>query len=200
MGTYTWTITPNDIDREIRVWKDRNSGKLINGWDFFAYNYDAEQIINVLKYGKELNKSVLITCSNLFWKADIIYDNYSNNTNINNNNNANISNNNNTKNKDISNITTNDDGDKTKDDNLEINKEKPIAVNFYSLDQKIHFPMVCYSSDIFSSVVNKLCIEFPELKHKNILFIHNGDVKNTSITIEQNKIKNGENILLEYYE
>ena len=199
MGTYTWTITPNDIDREIRVWKDRNSGKLINGWDFFAYNYDAEQIINVLKYGKELNKSVLITCSNLFWKADIIYDNYSNNTNINNNN-ANISNNNNTKNKDISNITTNDDGDKTKDDNLEKNKEKPIAVNFYSLDQKIHFPMVCYSSDIFSSVVNKLCIEFPELKHKNILFIHNGDVKNTSITIEQNKIKNGENILLEYYE
>ena len=199
MGTYTWTITPNDIDREIRVWKDRNSGKLINGWDFFAYNYDAEQIINVLNYGKELNKSVLITCSNLFWKADIIYDNYSNNTNINNNN-TNISNNNNTKNKDISNITTNDDGDKTKDDNLEKNKEKPIAVNFYSLDQKIHFPMVCYSSDIFSSVVNKLCLEFPELKHKNILFIHNGDVKNTSITIEQNKIKNGENILLEYYE
>ena len=42
MGTYTWTITPNDIDREIRVWQDRNSGKLINGWDFFAYNYDAE--------------------------------------------------------------------------------------------------------------------------------------------------------------
>ena len=199
MGTYTWTITLNDIDREIRVWKDRNSGKLINGWDFFAYNYDAEQIINVLKYGKELNKSVLITCNNLFWKADIIYDNYSNNTNINNNN-TNISNNNNTKNKDISNITTNDDGDKTKDDNLEKNKEKPIAVNFYSLDQKIHFPMVCYSSDIFSSVVNKLCLEFPELKHKNILFIHNGDVKNTSITIEQNKIKNGENILLEYYE
>ena len=199
MGTYTWTITPNDIDREIRVWKDRKSGKLINGWDFFAYNYDAEQIINVLKYGKELNKSVLITCSNLFWKADIIYDNYSNNTNINNNN-ANISNNNNTKNKDISNMTTNDDGDKTKDDNLEKNKEKPIAVNFSSLDQKIHFPMVCYNTDIFSSVVNKLCIEFPELKHKNILFIHNGDVKNTSITIEQNKIKNGENILLEYYE
>ena len=179
---------------------ERQKFRKINKWlGFFAYNYDAEQIINVLKYGKELNKSVLITCNNLFWKADIIYDNYSNNTNINNNN-TNISNNNNTKNKDISNITTNDDGDKTKDDNLEKNKEKPIAVNFYSLDQKIHFPMVCYSSDIFSSVVNKLCLEFPELKHKNILFIHNGDVKNTSITIEQNKIKNGENILLEYYE
>ena len=199
MGTYTWTITPNDIDREIRVWKDRKSGKLINGWDFFAYNFDAEQIINVLNYGKELNKSVLITCSNLFWKADIIYDNYSKNTNINNNN-ANISNNNNTKNKDNSNITTNDDGDRTKDDNQEKNKEKPIAVNFYSLDQKIHFPMVCYNTDIFSSVVNKLCIEFPELKKKNIFFIHNGDVKNTSATIEQNKIKNGENILIDFYQ
>ena len=198
MGTYTWTITPNDIDREIRVWKDRNSGKLINGWDFFAYNYDAEQIINVLNYGKELNKSVLITCSNLFWKADIIYDNYSKNYNINNNN-ANISNNN-TKNKDNSNITINDDGDRTKDDNLEKNKEKPIAVNFYSLDQKIHFPMVCYNTDIFSSVVNKLCIEFPELKKTNIFFTHNGDVKNTSATIEQNKIKNGENILIEFYQ
>ena len=21
--TYTWTITPNDIDREIQVWKDK---------------------------------------------------------------------------------------------------------------------------------------------------------------------------------
>ena len=75
MGTYTWTITPNDIDREIKVWQDRRSGKLRNGWDFLAFNYDAEQIINVLKYGKELNKSVLITCRNLFWKAEIIYEN-----------------------------------------------------------------------------------------------------------------------------
>ena len=75
MGTFTWTITPNDIDREIKVWKDRKSGKLKNGWDFLAFNYDAEQIINVLNYAKGLNKSVLITSSYLFWKADVIYDN-----------------------------------------------------------------------------------------------------------------------------
>ena len=79
MGTFTWTITPNDIDREIKVWKERKSGKLKNGWDFLAFNYDADQIINVLKYAKELNKSVLITSSYLFWKADIIYDNRENN-------------------------------------------------------------------------------------------------------------------------
>jgi len=61
MGTFTWTITPNDIDREIKVWKDRKSGKLKNGWDFLAFNYDAEQIINVLNYAKGLNKSVLMS-------------------------------------------------------------------------------------------------------------------------------------------
>ncbi len=55
MGTFTWTITPNDIVREIKVWKDRKSGKLKNGWDFLAFNYDNEQIINVLNYAKGLN-------------------------------------------------------------------------------------------------------------------------------------------------
>ena len=73
---YTWTITPNDIDREIQVWKDRKSGKLKQFWDFLAINYDADQIINVLEYAKKLkNKSVLITCKNLFWKAEVIYTN-----------------------------------------------------------------------------------------------------------------------------
>ena len=74
--TYTWTITPNDIDREIQVWKDRKDGKLKQFKDFIAINYDADQIINVLKYAKSLkDKSVLITCKNLFWKAEIIYTN-----------------------------------------------------------------------------------------------------------------------------
>ena len=73
--TYTWTITPNDIDREIQVWRDRKSGKLKNGWDWVAINYDADHIINVLEYGKSLNKSVLITCKHLFWEAEVIYDN-----------------------------------------------------------------------------------------------------------------------------
>ena len=116
MGTYSWIITPNDIDREIKVWQDRKSGKLRNGWDFLAFNYDAEQIINVLKYGKELNKSVLIISRNLFWKAEIIYDNYSNNINANNTNSKNTNTNNsnsNTPNKDESNITTNKDCDNT---------------------------------------------------------------------------------------
>ena len=218
MGTYTWTITPNDIDREIKVWQDRNSGNLRNGWDFLAFNYDAEQIINVLKYAKELNKSVLITSSYLFWKADIIYDNYSNNNNENtsrnntfiyniNTNNANS----NIKIDDNNNITINGEADNTKEDNEEKNKnleqkkresldnkEKPIAVIFISADQKIHFPIICYSSESFSSVIEKLYDEYPELNKKNVFFIHNGEIINTSATVELNKIKNGDNILLDF--
>ena len=128
MGTYTWTITPNDIDREIKVWQDRRSGKLRNGWDFLAFNYDAEQIINVLKYGKELNKSVLITSSNLFWKADIIYDNYANNNNKRNYNNTNNNNTNNpnthTNNNNNNNSTTNEAKDNTDEGNNEDNQNR----------------------------------------------------------------------------
>ena len=50
--TYTWTITPNDIDREIQVWRDRKSGKLKNGWDWVAINYDADHIINCFRIWK----------------------------------------------------------------------------------------------------------------------------------------------------
>ena len=122
MGTYTWTITPNDIDREIKVWEERGSGKLKNGWDFVAINYDPEQIINVLKYAKEINKSVLITCSNLFWKAEIINDKndcsmwgppMSHGTNDNNNNK----------------ITTNDGNSTTNDNNNSTTNGGDIAIN-----------------------------------------------------------------------
>ena len=129
MGTYTWTITPNDIDREIKVWKERKSGKLKNGWDFLAINYDADQIINVLNYAKELNKSVLITNQNLFWKADIIEHNQ------------------------LSDI-----------------KEKPMAVNFRTVDQRINFPMICYYSQNFSELEQNLYTDFPDLKSGKYCF------------------------------
>ena len=187
MGTYTWTITPNDIDREIKVWEDRNSGKLKNGWDFVAINYDSEQIINVLKYAKELNKSVLITSSYLFWKADIIYDNYSNNDYSNNNNYKKIN--------DKSDINANEDEKKMRP--LD-NKEEPIAISFMTPDHSINFPLACCRSDNFSELTNKLYIEYPELKKENLLFLYNGDMIDPSVTVEQNKIKKGSIILINY--
>ena len=186
MGTYTWTITPNDIDREIKVWEDRNSGKLKNGWDFVAINYDSEQIINVLKYAKELNKSVLITSSYLFWKADIIYDNHSNND---------YTNNNYRKINDKNDINPNENEKKRRPSE---NKEEPIAISFMTTDHSINFPLVCCSSDNFSELTKKLYIEYPDLKKENLIFLYNGDVIDLSGTVEQNKIRNGSIILINY--
>ena len=80
------------------------------------------------------------------------------------------------------------------------NKENPIAVNFSSTDQSILFPIVCYNSEMFSKVEEKLYLEFPQLRGKNIYFMANGNIINPSVTVEQNKIKNGTTILINYYE
>ena len=80
------------------------------------------------------------------------------------------------------------------------NKEKPISVIFSSVDQKINYSIVCYNSEIFSSVEEKLYLEFPELKNKKIYFMANSNIINRSANIEQNKIKNSTTILIDYYE
>ena len=77
-------------------------------------------------------------------------------------------------------------------------KEKPISVIFTSVDQQIHYSLVCYESDIFEKVEQELYEEYPELKHKNIIYLFNEKVINTSATLEQNKIKNSSIILINY--
>ena len=76
--------------------------------------------------------------------------------------------------------------------------EKPIAIIFSSIDQSIHYAIACYISDKFSVVKEELFNEYPELKNKNIYFLVNGQIINTSSTLEQNKIKNGANILINF--
>ena len=56
--------------------------------------------------------------------------------------------------------------------------------------------MACKTTDIFAELEKRLYIEYPDLKHKNIYFIANGNVINTSVTLEQNKIKNGNTIII----
>ena len=78
--------------------------------------------------------------------------------------------------------------------------EKPIAIIFSSIDQSIHYAIACYISDKFSVVKEELFNEYPELKNKNIYFLVNGQIIDTSSTLEQNKIKNGANILINFIE
>ena len=77
-------------------------------------------------------------------------------------------------------------------------KEKPIGVNFISVDQNIHYPVGCFISDNFSKIEAELYEEYPELKNKKITFFANGGVIDKSATLEQNNIKQGTNILMNY--
>ena len=76
--------------------------------------------------------------------------------------------------------------------------EKPISIIFTSVDQKVHYSLVCYESDIFEKVEQEFYEEYPELKNKEIIFLFNGGAINTSATLKQNKIKNSAIILINY--
>ena len=73
-----------------------------------------------------------------------------------------------------------------------------IAVNFRSVDDSINYPIWGIKTDNFSTIEEKLYFEFPELRYKNIFFIANGYKINKADTLEKNKIKNGDTIIIHY--
>ena len=89
--------------------------------------------------------------------------------------------------------------------NLQLKKnvnlvKKDITINFISIDQNIKFTITCSNLDIFSTVLEKLYLEFPELKEKSIYFIVNGNIINKLYSLERNKIRNGNQILINMVE
>ena len=79
----------------------------------------------------------------------------------------------------------------------ELNVErKDITINFTSTDQKIKYSLNCCNLDVFSLIKEKLCLKFDELKNKKIFFLSNGNILKKKLTLEQNKIKDGEQILI----
>ena len=77
-------------------------------------------------------------------------------------------------------------------------KEKIISVMFFIPEQNIHYPMPCNEFDSFSKIENQLFEEFPELKTKNIYYLVSGNTVNETATLKENKIKNGDTILINY--
>ena len=75
-------------------------------------------------------------------------------------------------------------------------RDKLIAVIFNTIDKTINYSMPCYTHDIFSKVENKLYERFPKLKRKNLDFNANEKIINKNMTLEQNNIKIGTNILI----
>ena len=79
---------------------------------------------------------------------------------------------------------------------LEITK---IVLHFRSIDQIITFTLVCETSNIFSTLIEKLSEEYPYLRDKDIFFIYNGYKINTAKTIKQNNILDGSIIMVNFF-
>ena len=59
------------------------------------------------------------------------------------------------------------------------------------MDQKIHYPIPCLSTDIFAEIEEKLYKEYPEYRETNNFFIANGKEILRFKSISDNNIGNG---------
>ena len=79
----------------------------------------------------------------------------------------------------------------------EIGTNQLISLNYLSTDRSIKCSISCNPKDKFSTVEEKLFLKYPELKEGNkAKFIFNGDVLDSSKTIEENKLKEGPKIMI----
>ena len=75
-------------------------------------------------------------------------------------------------------------------------ERKEINIKFISIDQRTKFSISCCNLDNFSTIKDKLFLEFPELKNKTIYFITNGNVIYESLNLAQNHINDDAVILI----
>ena len=78
--------------------------------------------------------------------------------------------------------------------------EKLISIIFTSIDQKIHYPLICKNTDKFNKIENELYEVYPEYSETENFFTFNGNKIIKSKNLEYNKIKNGSIIILNIYE
>ena len=82
---------------------------------------------------------------------------------------------------------------KTYKDNVENDQ---ISVISTSADENILLSFIVKKKDYFKILENKFYESYPDYKKKMIIFMVNGNLIDTNKTIEENKIKNSDNILL----
>ena len=78
--------------------------------------------------------------------------------------------------------------------------EKLISVIFVSVDQAIHYSLICKNTDVFSTVENLLYKQYPEYKESENYFLLDGNKINRYKTLDENKIKNSSIITLNKYD
>ena len=74
--------------------------------------------------------------------------------------------------------------------------EKPISVIFSSLDENILYSIICKNTEKFIKLEEKLYKDNPEDSHFDNYFMINGNRVDKMKTLDENKIKNSDNIIL----
>ena len=78
--------------------------------------------------------------------------------------------------------------------------EKLMTVIFISVDQGIHYALICKNTDKFSRIEELLYEKYPDYKKKENFFLYNGNRINRFDTIEENGIQYSSIITLNNYE
>ena len=78
--------------------------------------------------------------------------------------------------------------------------DKLMCVIFISVDQKVHLPVICKSTDVFTRLEKLVYDEYPEFGEKDNYFMVHGQKINKYKTLEFNKIKNNDIITLKEFE
>ena len=76
------------------------------------------------------------------------------------------------------------------------NGEKLISVIFTSSDQKIHTSIICKNTEKFIKLEEKLFNDYPEYSEFDVYFMVNGSRISKYKTLDENKIKNNDIIIL----
>jgi len=74
--------------------------------------------------------------------------------------------------------------------------EKLISVIFSSLDENILYPIICKNTEKFSELEEKLYYDYPEYSKFDNYFMINGNRVNKMKTLDENKIKNKDVIII----
>ena len=74
--------------------------------------------------------------------------------------------------------------------------DKIISIIFMTSDENIHYSMICKSTEIFSELEKRLYIKYPQYKETKNYYYANGYKINVNKTLEDNKIKDNEVIII----
>lgn len=77
-----------------------------------------------------------------------------------------------------------------------IREDDIIVINFKSTDNRVNKRMECKSSDLFVTAEKKLYENYPQYRNTNNIFTANGKSVKRFLSLEENKIKNSDIILL----